>query len=67
MILRFFAFANRIDHYGGNLKKFLNDYMSKNAPNEETKVAELGTLFRQTMQNVYAAFGENSARIYSVR
>jgi hypothetical protein len=29
MILRFFAFANRIDHYGGNLRQFLNDYMGK--------------------------------------
>ncbi|MFA4845973.1 MAG: DUF262 domain-containing protein, partial [Patescibacteria group bacterium] len=44
MILRFFAFTNRIEHYGGNLKKFLNDYMGKYAPDEVTKVAELGTL-----------------------
>lgn len=66
MILRFFAFTNRVDYYGGNLKKFLNDYMGKHAPNENNKVVELGSLFRQTMQNVYAAFGENSARIYSV-
>src|SRR5574341_551482 len=66
MILRFFAFANRIEQYGGNLKKFLNDYMGEYAPSERSKVAELGALFRQTMQNVYMAFGENSARIYAI-
>src|SRR5688572_3286874 len=66
MMLRFFAFADRIEHYGGNLKKFLNDYMSKYAPNDPNKIAELSSLFRQTMQNVYLAFGENSAKIYSV-
>lgn len=66
MILRFFSFASRIEYYGGNLKKFLNDYMGKHAPNEQHRVAELGSLFRQTMQNVYAAFGENSARLYTV-
>jgi len=66
MILRFFAFVGRIEHYGGNLKKFLNDYMGKYAPNEQSKVTELGAMFRQTMQNVYTAFGENSARLYTV-
>lgn len=65
MILRFFAFTNRLEQYGGNLKKFLNDYMGKHAPNDSAKVAELSSTFRQTMQNVYVAFGENSAKIYS--
>jgi hypothetical protein len=66
MILRFFALSNRIEQYTGNLRKILNDYMGKYAPNEETKVAELGEIFRQTMQNVHAAFGEHSARLYTV-
>jgi hypothetical protein len=65
MILRFFAFAARIDHYGGNLKKFLNDYMGVHAPNDKAKVTELGAMFRQTMQNVYTVFGSNSSRLYS--
>lgn len=65
MILRFFAFTSRIDHYGGNLKKFLNDYMGVHAPNEQNKVTELGALFRQTMQNVFTVFGKKSARLYS--
>jgi len=66
MILRFFSFTNRIDHYAGNLKRFLNDYMGKYAPTEKSQVSELGKMFRQTMQNVYAVFGENAGRLYSV-
>ncbi len=65
MILRLFAFAHRIDHYKGNLRQFLNDYMGKYAPNEPDKVAELATMFRQTMQNVWLVFGEHSARLYT--
>lgn len=66
MILRFFSFTNRIDHYAGNLKRFLNDYMGKYAPKERTQVAELEGMFRQTMQNVYTVFGENAGKLYSV-
>ncbi|BDI15863.1 hypothetical protein ANSO36C_16650 [Nostoc cf. commune SO-36] len=66
MILRFFSFANRIDYYGGNLKRFLNDYMGKYAPKEQAQVSELGAVFRQTMQNVYSVFGEYGGRLYSV-
>lgn len=66
MILRFFAFANRIDHYGGNLKRFLNDYMGKYAPKEQAQVSELGATFRQTMQNVYTVFGNHAGRLYTV-
>ena len=40
--------------------------MGKYAPNEEPKVSELKSLFKKTMENVHLAFGENSARIYTV-
>jgi hypothetical protein len=66
MILRFFAFASRIDHYGGNLRQFLNDYMGKYAPNDKVKVDELANMFRQSMQNVWLAFGDNAARLYTI-
>ena len=64
MILRFFAFANRLDHYKGKLKSFLNDYMGKYAPKGDD-VHQQANMFRQTMQNVWTVFGENSARLYS--
>ena len=64
MILRFFAFANRLADYKGKLKSFLNDYMGKYAPKGED-IQSQANMFRQTMQNVWAVFGENSARLYT--
>jgi Protein of unknown function DUF262/HNH endonuclease len=65
MILRFFAFANRIDHYAGNLKRFLNDYMATYAPRDEVQIKAQAALFRQTMQNIYIVFGPNAGCLYS--
>lgn len=65
MILRFFAFANRLNHYRGNLKRFLNDYMSSYAPHDPEKLDELRKMFKQTMQNVAIVFGPSAGRIYS--
>ena len=66
MILRFFAFANRRSYYGGNLKQFLNDYMEHRAPTTTEELKAQAGMFRQTMQNIYAVFGDNSARLYNV-
>ncbi|TXH67099.1 MAG: DUF262 domain-containing protein, partial [Thiothrix sp.] len=66
MILRFFAFSNRLDSYKGNLKRFLNDYMGDYAPKDPAQVTELGASFRQTMQNVHTVFGEHAGRLYTV-
>ena len=65
MILRFFAFTNRIDFYAGNLKRFLNDYMAIYAPKDQAQINVLEGLFQQTMQNVYNVFGTNAGRLYS--
>jgi uncharacterized protein DUF262/HNH endonuclease len=66
MILRFFAFADRLSQYAGSLKQFLNEYMGKYAPREQSELKTHAALFRQTMQNVYTVFGEKSARLYVV-
>jgi hypothetical protein len=66
MILRFFAFANRLNFYTGNLKKFLNDYMKGHAPRDATAIDEQARIFRETMQNVYSVFGRHSGRLYNV-
>ena len=67
MILRFFAFSNRIDFYKGSLKRFLSEYMESYAPRngEVKKLAEQEELFINTMKNVYVVFGKNSARLYT--
>lgn len=66
MILRFFAFANRLSNYSGNLKRFLNEYMGQYAPKEPQDLKSHANLFKQTMQNIYAVFGERSARFYEI-
>jgi hypothetical protein len=66
MILRFLALANRVQFYKGGLKRFLNEYMARYAPNDASGIQEQARLFRQTMQNVYTVFGANSGRLYYV-
>ena len=65
MILRFYSFANRLSEYKGKLKSFLNEYMGKYVPKEETDIKSQAIMFRQTMQNVWTVFGPNSGRLYS--
>jgi Protein of unknown function DUF262/HNH endonuclease len=64
MILRFFAFANRLGDYKGKLKSFLNDFMGKHTPKDDD-IKSQASMFRQTMQNVWNVFGEQSGRLYS--
>jgi hypothetical protein len=66
VILRFFAFANRLANYTGSLKRFLNEYMGQYAPREVQDLKAHTVLFRQTMQNIYAVFGDNAGRFYEV-
>src|SRR6185437_15589173 len=66
MILRFFAFANRLSSYTGSLKRFLNEYMGQYAPKEPQDLRAHTALFRLTMQNIYAVFGEKAGRLYVV-
>jgi hypothetical protein len=66
IILRFFAFANRLPNYTGNLKRFLSEYMGQYAPHEPQDLKAQAALFKQTMQNMYAVFGDKSARLYEV-
>jgi hypothetical protein len=66
IILRFFAFINRLQFYTGNLKRFLNEYMKSYAPHTPDQIREQSDIFRQTAQNIYSVFGPHSARLYSV-
>jgi 5-methylcytosine-specific restriction endonuclease McrA len=66
VILRFFAFANRLSNYTGSLKRFLNEYMGQYAPRGIQELKAHTVLFRQTMQNIYAVFGDKAGRFYEV-
>ncbi len=66
MILRFFAFANRLPQYTGKLKQFLNEYMAQYAPKEPQQLKAHTAQFRQAIQNIYAVFGPKAGRLYDV-
>ena len=66
IILRIFAFADRLQYYTGNLKRFLNEYMGQYAPNKPEALAAHADSFKLAMQNIYTVFGNNSARLYEV-
>ena len=66
VILRFFAFVDRLQHYTGNLKRSLNEYMGQYAPHQPESLRTHAASFRQTMQNIYAVFGDKAARLYEV-
>jgi hypothetical protein len=66
VILRFLAFANRLAQYGGNLKRFLNEYMGQYAPRELQDLKAHAALFKQMTQHLYAVFGDKAARLYEI-
>lgn len=66
IILRFFAFANRLSNYSGSLKRFLNEYMGQYGPREPQELKAHAALLKQTMQNIYAVFGDKTGRLYEV-
>ena len=53
IILRFFAFANRIDHYTGRLKPFLNEYMANYAPKDFMQIKASAALFGRRSKHLY--------------
>lgn len=66
IILRIFSFADRLQYYTGNLKRFLNDYMRQYAPNRTEALEAYAAAFGQAMVNIYTVFGSHSARLYEV-
>ena len=53
IILRFFAFHDRYEQYGGRLAKFLNDYMYDNRNPSGKYLENKKTLFKRTVDIVY--------------
>ena len=53
VILRFFAFTDRLDQYKGQLAKFLNDYMQDNRYCDQQFIAAKENLFCRTVDVIY--------------
>lgn len=62
MILRFFAFNERLDTYNGKLSKFLNDYMFDNRDLDNATIEAKTLLYSKTINLVYETiFNKTSA------
>lgn len=61
MILRFFAFNERLDTYTGKLSKFLNDYMFENRNINEPNIIAKIDLYNQTTNFVYEVIFDKSS------
>jgi hypothetical protein len=53
LILRFFAFEERFERYGGHLAKFLNDYMHEHRNANEIFIPNKRALFNRTVEPIY--------------
>ncbi|PJF31477.1 MAG: hypothetical protein CUN51_03880 [Candidatus Thermofonsia Clade 1 bacterium] len=62
VILRFFAFYERLDQYAGSLEVFLNDYMNHNMQASDEKISQLRKRFISTLDAIYDAIGERAFR-----
>jgi len=58
LILRFFAFRDRYENYGGRLARFLNDYMADHKNPDASFMDEKKKLFARTVDIVYRSVFE---------
>lgn len=61
LILRFFAFYERYESYGGRLAKFLNDFMSDKRNIENGDSDKMTALFKETTEIIYKKIFSESA------
>ena len=64
MILRFFAFYEKLPKYRGHLKKFLDDYQKSGMKMDTSHIEELENLFLRVINDVKIVFGKNAFRKY---
>lgn len=64
MILRFFAFYEKLPTYRGNLKKFLDDYQRSGMKMDSNHIKDIEKLFLRVINDVKIVFGKNAFRKY---
>ena len=64
MILRFFAFYERLPLYSGNLKKFLDDYQKDGMKRNKEDLDKLKSKFIDIIEDVKFVFGNDAFRRY---
>jgi len=63
LILRFFAFYNKLDQYTGSLASFLSDFMADNRFLSKDRIETLKTLFKETVDILYQSLFENNPKM----
>ena len=61
IILRFFAFHDSYDKYGGRLAKFLNEYMEKHRNSAGSFLGKKGKLFNRTVKVIFESVFDSKA------
>lgn len=61
MILRFFAFSEKLDEYSGRLSKFLNDYMFDNRSLDDSEITSKEEFYNNTVELIVSKIFNDSA------
>jgi len=64
LILRFFAFYERLPQYKGNLKRFLDNYQKEGMKRKKSDLEQLENLFLNVIEDVKIVFDKNAFRKY---
>ncbi len=64
MVLRFFAFYEKMPEYRGNLKKFLDDYQKEGMKKDKNSINNMEKIFFRVINDVKLVFGQNAFRKY---
>ena len=67
LVLRFFAYRQRIKNQDGALKPFLDAYLQKSNLFRGSVIDHLSSLFRETITLAYEIFGESAFYLYRER
>jgi hypothetical protein len=67
LVLRFFAYRQRLNHEQTSLKTFLDEFLKQGNRFELTLLKNYETLFTQTVQLVYDTLGETAFYMYRQR
>lgn len=65
MVLRFFAFYERLPSYGGNLRKFLDEYQKDGMNKDDKDLIKLESLFHRVISDAKYLFENKAFRRFS--
>jgi hypothetical protein len=67
LVLRFFAYRQRLANHRGALKTYLDNYLARGNSFPQRTLDDLADLFRKTIETVFEIFGEKAFWLYRLR